>query len=60
MTPPQVFESLSGDEQLELMRRLGTYLVWATLARPEGLHFRWAARIRRTACPDARVCGGAA
>jgi hypothetical protein len=35
-----VFEFLSGDEQLELMRRLGPYLVWATLARPEGLHFR--------------------
>ena len=36
----QVFEALSGAEQLELMRRLGPYLVWATLARPEGLHFR--------------------
>jgi hypothetical protein len=37
----EVFEALSGAEQLELMRRLGPYLVWSTLARPEGLHFRW-------------------
>ena len=37
----KVFESLTSDEQLRLMGRLGHYLVWATLARPEGLHFRW-------------------
>lgn len=36
----QVFEALSGSEQLQLMSRLGYYLVWATLARPEGLHFK--------------------
>ena len=29
---------------MELMRRLGPYLVWGTLARPEGLHFRLAGR----------------
>jgi len=36
----QVFESLTATEQLQLMKRLGYYLVWATLARPEGLHFK--------------------
>jgi cytochrome bd-type quinol oxidase subunit 2 len=36
----QVFESLSGAEQLGLMSSLGSYHVWATLARPDGLHFR--------------------
>eukprot|EP00775_Hariotina_reticulata_P013115 gene13115-13244_t len=36
----EVFESLSGAEQLGLMSSLGSYHVWATLARPDGLHFR--------------------
>jgi hypothetical protein len=36
----QVFEALSGAEQLGLMAALGSYHVWATLARPDGLHFR--------------------
>lgn len=36
----QVFEALSGAEQLGLMSALGSYHVWATLARPDGLHFR--------------------
>lgn len=36
----QVFEGLSGSEQLGLMSALGSYHVWSTLARPDGLHFR--------------------
>eukprot|EP00879_Flechtneria_rotunda_P019180 GHRR01020138.1.p1 GENE.GHRR01020138.1~~GHRR01020138.1.p1 ORF type:complete len:540 (+),score=220.55 GHRR01020138.1:357-1976(+) len=36
----EVFEALSGQEQLDLMAALGSYYVWSTLARPEGLHFK--------------------
>ena len=48
-----MFEALTGSEQLALMHRLGYYLVWATLARPEGLHFRRAAAARAHAQPPA-------
>lgn len=36
----QVFEALSGSEQLGLMSSLGSYHVWASLGAPDGLHFR--------------------
>lgn len=36
----QVFEALSGAEQLGLMAALGSYYVWSSLGAPDGLHFR--------------------
>jgi hypothetical protein len=36
----QVFDALSGGEQLGLMSSLGSYQVWASLGAPDGLHFR--------------------
>jgi hypothetical protein len=36
----QVFEAVSGHEQLSLMSALGSYHVWTSLGAPDGLHFK--------------------